>query len=87
LIHCVAEALLTASYVKTGPWMARSQRKAYRRCGEVASLLRWVAEDRKAGDREGASSLLIVQFQVMAYHIYSVFRGHDRVRSNRFTFG
>jgi hypothetical protein len=23
------------------------------RCGEVASLLRWVAEDRRAGDREG----------------------------------
>ena len=29
-----------------------------RRCGEVASLLGWVAEDRRAGDREGTPSPL-----------------------------
>jgi hypothetical protein len=28
------------------------------RCGEVASLLGWVAEDRRAGDREGTPSPL-----------------------------
>jgi hypothetical protein len=55
LIHCVAEALLTASYVRTGlGWLGLSQK----RTGVAGRNIpqRWEAESRRIEAREEAYS-------------------------------